>query len=169
MNIVSFISTNGSDMAIGITVLFALLYFIFIIKNHKAVLCKVALALVAQAEKEYGGGTGAIKYAVVVAQLYKCVPLIVRPFVSEAMLGEIVDEAVKTLQKVLQGSVETIPVETAPVEVEATPVVVETIPIETAPVKVETAPVTPVVADTITTDTIVKVLSQIISDSLATK
>lgn len=102
MNIVSFISANGSDIAIGITVLFALLYFIFIIKNHKAVLCKVALALVAQAEKEYGSKTGEIKYAVVVAQLYKHIPLAIRPFISEVMIGNIVEDAVKTLEKVLQ-------------------------------------------------------------------
>lgn len=102
MHIVDFFTTYGSDIAVGAVGIFALLYIIFAVKNRSQFLASAALELVARAEKEYGGKTGEIKYAAVVAELYKRVPLAFRPFVTEAMLGDIVDSAVKKLQKTLQ-------------------------------------------------------------------
>lgn len=102
MNILNFFNTYGLDAALVIVGVFVLLYIVYLAKNNKKLLSLAALELVARAEKEYGGKTGEIKYATVAGQLYRRIPVAFRPFVSEAVLGELVDKAVKQLQKALQ-------------------------------------------------------------------
>lgn len=100
--IISFISTHSVELSVALVFILALLYFVFLVKDKKVQLAKMALCFVAWAEKEYGGKTGEIKYAAVVAQLYRHIPLVIRPFISEVVLGNIVEAAVIKLKKILE-------------------------------------------------------------------
>ena len=101
-NIVNFISMYSVELSVAAVLILALLYFVFVVKDKKTQLARMALYFVAQAEKEYGGKTGEIKYAVVVYQLYKHIPLILRPFISEVVLGNIIETAVTKLKEILK-------------------------------------------------------------------
>lgn len=101
-NIISFISTRSVELSVALVLILALLYFVFLVKDKKVQLAKIALYFVAWAEKEYGGKTGEIKYAAVVAQLYKYIPAVLRPFISEAFIGDVVETAVTKLKKILE-------------------------------------------------------------------
>jgi predicted PurR-regulated permease PerM len=100
--IISFISTHSVELSVALVFILALLYFVFLAKDKKVQLAKIALYFVAWAEKEYGGKTGEIKYAAVVAQLYKYIPTVLRPFISAAFISEAIETAVKKLKDVLE-------------------------------------------------------------------
>lgn len=100
--IISFISTHSVELSVALVFILALLYFVFLAKDKKVQLAKIALYFVAWAEKEYGGKTGEIKYAAVVAQLYKYIPTVLRPFISAAFIGEVIETAVTKLKEILK-------------------------------------------------------------------
>ena len=101
-SILGFIGANSVELGIAVVFILVLLYFIYAVKDKKVQLSRLALSLVAQAEKEFGAKTGEIKYAVVVAQLYRYIPTILRPLLTEAVLGDIVEKAVTKLKEVLE-------------------------------------------------------------------
>lgn len=101
-NLISFIRAYSVELGIAVVFILALLYFVYAVKDKKVQLSRLALSLVAQAEKEYGAKTGEIKYALVVAQLYRYIPTILRPFITEIVLGDIVEKAVIKLKEVLK-------------------------------------------------------------------
>lgn len=101
-NVISFISTHSVELSAVAVIVLAMMYFVFIVKDKKTQLARIALYLVAKAEKEFGSKTGEIKYAVVVAELYKYIPMILRPFISEVVLGNIIETAVMKLKEILK-------------------------------------------------------------------
>ncbi len=63
-------------------------------KGETEVLKSVLLALVVEAEKQYGTGTGQMKLAVVVDWLHQRIPTILKPFFSATDLETLVNAAV---------------------------------------------------------------------------
>jgi hypothetical protein len=59
---------------------------------------KILLSLVIEAEQIYGSGTGKMKYNYVLGKAYSMIPGIVKLFVTEKMLSEILEAAVDQLQ-----------------------------------------------------------------------
>jgi ABC-type transport system involved in cytochrome c biogenesis permease component len=62
---------------------------------------KILLSLVIEAEQIYGSGTGKMKYNYVLGKAYSMIPGIVKLFVTEKMLSEILEAAVVQLQAFL--------------------------------------------------------------------
>ena len=81
MNVVNFIVQNWDFILLIVAAIAGVVFAIF--KGNKSVVMKMLFSLVTEAEKEYGGGTGALKLAEV----------IVKTFVTAERLTKWVEEA----------------------------------------------------------------------------
>ncbi len=59
---------------------------------------KILLSLVIEAEQIYGSGTGKLKYNYVLGKTYSMLPSVIKLFVSEKLLDEMLESAVAQLQ-----------------------------------------------------------------------
>ena len=64
------------------------LYF----RGQKKIVYKILYALVTEAEKQFGGGTGELKQAYVIKQVYNALPGILKTFISAERIGTWVDD-----------------------------------------------------------------------------
>lgn len=95
-----FIKVNISSILV---VLLFILGLLFLYKrNKKEFVRKVVLSLVVQAEKALGSGTGELKYAMVVEELYKALPLILTLLISKKELDNIIESSVQYLKEYLK-------------------------------------------------------------------
>lgn len=69
--------------------------------NRKDLIKKVILGLVIRAERALGSGTGELKYAMVVNEIYETLPVSIRILFSEQDIDSMIEEAVQKLKKVL--------------------------------------------------------------------
>ncbi|MFT9495829.1 hypothetical protein [Anaerosolibacter sp.] len=61
----------------------------------------IVLALVTEAEKRYGDGTGELKYHMVVERIYEVLPWILRLLYSKNQIDHMIEEAVDYLKRYL--------------------------------------------------------------------
>ncbi|SNR95185.1 hypothetical protein SAMN05446037_100252 [Anaerovirgula multivorans] len=62
---------------------------------------RVVLALVTEAEKRYGDGTGDLKYHHVVERLYEVLPWILRVLYSKEQIDKMIEDSVEYLKRYL--------------------------------------------------------------------
>lgn len=93
MNILNFLLVNW-DSVLVVLAFVALLVFL-IRKGEKSVVYKILYNLVTEAEKLYGGGTGALKQSAVINWVYERLPAIVKVFITAGTLERWVDEVVE--------------------------------------------------------------------------
>jgi len=74
------------------------------VKGYRSVVKKIVLALVIEAEKKYGNGTGEFKYAYVVGLVYTYIPAVLRVFLSEKALDQAIEAAVQYMKDQLAKS-----------------------------------------------------------------
>lgn len=91
MNVLNFIIANWDFILLIIAAVAAVVVFAF--KGNKSVIMKMLYALVTEAEKELGSGTGALKLATVIAQIYPKLPAVLKCFVSEKTITKWVEDA----------------------------------------------------------------------------
>lgn len=91
MNVLNFIITNWDFILLIVAAIAAVVVFAF--KGNKSVIMRMLYALVTEAEKEFGGGTGALKLATVITQIYPKLPAFLKLFVSEKILTKWVEDA----------------------------------------------------------------------------
>ncbi len=89
MGIINFLAQNWDSVlvvaaAVGLTA-------VLIAKKQYAVLGKIVFSLVTEAEKKYGGGTGAAKLAAVIEGLYPKIPAVIRLFLSAAQIEKLIE------------------------------------------------------------------------------
>ena len=72
------------------SVLVVVLFILFLLVLIK----KILFYLVIKAEKEFGGGTGALKYAAVTTWLYERLPTIIRILFTEKQIDKLIEDAV---------------------------------------------------------------------------
>ena len=89
MEILNFLLANWDSVLIVIVLI--TVFIILITKKQYAILDKIVFSLVTEAEKKYGGGTGAAKLAAVIEQLYPKIPAVIRLFISEAQLEKLIE------------------------------------------------------------------------------
>lgn len=95
-----FIKVNISSIMV---VLITLIGLLFIYKRGKKDFVRqVVLSLVVQAEKALGSGTGELKYAMVVENVYKVLPFILTILISKKELDNIIENSVKYLKEYLK-------------------------------------------------------------------
>ncbi|OLS02869.1 hypothetical protein [Tissierella creatinophila] len=94
-----FIKTNLSSILV---VLLFIVGLLFIYKNgKKEFVNQVVLSLVVQAEKTLGSGTGELKYAMVIEEIYFALPSIIRFLITKKELDIMIENSVKYLKEYL--------------------------------------------------------------------
>lgn len=84
MNILNFLLLNWDSVLVVLAVLVGVI--VLLAKKQYAILDRIILVLVTEAEKQYGGGTGAVKLAAVIDWVYPKIPAVIRLFITEAQL-----------------------------------------------------------------------------------
>ena len=97
MNILNFLLANW-DGVLGVATVIAAVVSLTV-KKRCEVLDRILFALVTWAEREYGGGAGNLKLAVVIEKFYPHIPVIVRLFVSTNMLEALIEKALAEAKK----------------------------------------------------------------------
>ena len=85
-----FISNWASLLVI---LVFVVTLVILAIRGKKDIVAKILYALVTEAEKIYGGGTGSVKFAYVVEKAYSYLPAILKVFITYERLKTMIEDA----------------------------------------------------------------------------
>ena len=93
MNVLNFIIENWDFLLLIVAAVATLVFYSF--KGSKSVVMKMLYALVTEAEKELGSGTGALKLASVMATIYPKLPTVIKMFITEKTLTKWVEDALK--------------------------------------------------------------------------
>ena len=91
MNIAGFFITYWLDIIIA--VLFVALLGLLYYKGQRRWVYTILYSLVTEAEKQFGGGTGELKQAYVIKQVYNALPSVLKTFISAERIGTWVDNA----------------------------------------------------------------------------
>lgn len=87
-----FIKMNLSSILVVLAFIIGLLFFYK--RGKKEFVRQAVLSLVVQAGKALGSGTGELKYVMVVENLYKILPPILKLLISQEELDNMIEEAV---------------------------------------------------------------------------
>lgn len=98
-----FIKANLASIIVVVLVLIALAVLYKL--GKKDTVKKIVLALVVQAEKTLGSGTGELKYAMVLDAIYSKLPYILRFLFTKKELDTFIEEAVRKLKDILSKGV----------------------------------------------------------------
>ncbi|GHU95023.1 hypothetical protein FACS1894208_07110 [Clostridia bacterium] len=97
MNILKFLLSNWDSILVVVAAAAGVIALIA--QKQYAILDKIAFSLVTEAEKKYGGGTGAAKFAAVIEWLYPKIPALIRLFVTSKQLEGIIERVLSDAQK----------------------------------------------------------------------
>jgi hypothetical protein len=80
------------------TSILAVLIFIMVIiflalRGKKQIIYKMLYTLVTEAEKQYGEGTGSIKFAEVMTKIYSMLPTVIKIFITYDTLARWIEDA----------------------------------------------------------------------------
>ncbi|OLS02190.1 hypothetical protein [Tissierella creatinophila] len=95
----NFIKLNISSILVVLLFIVGLLFLYK--RNKKDFVRQVVLSLVVQAEKALGSGTGELKYAMVIEELYITLPTIVRLLITKKELDTLIENSVDYLKEYL--------------------------------------------------------------------
>ncbi len=83
-----------SNWASLLTILvFAIVLVLLTFRGKKDIVSKILYALVTEAEKIYGKGTGSVKFAYVMEKIYSYIPAVVKVFITYDRLKIMIEEA----------------------------------------------------------------------------
>ena len=97
MKVLEFILANWDFILLIFAAVAAVVFFAF--KGNKSVVMKMLYALVTEAERVYGGGTGALKLAAVIDEIYPKLPGVIKMFITEETLAKWVEDALEAAKK----------------------------------------------------------------------
>ena len=86
-----FFMSNWASLLVILVFVFVLV--ILAIRGKKDIIAKILYALVTEAEKIYGGGTGSVKFAYVVEKAYSYLPAILKVFITYERLKQMIEDA----------------------------------------------------------------------------
>ena len=122
MNVLTFLAKNWDSVLV--VVAFLALVVVLIKRGETKILKQILFNLVTQAEKQFGSGTGSLKYAAVADWIYQRIPAVLKlPFTSndiETMIEDVLEEAKKAwgANENLKGYIDTPSVESLLVGIE---------------------------------------------------
>lgn len=94
-----FIKMNFSSILVVLTVIVGLLFLYK--RGKKDFVRQIVLSLVVQAEKALGSGTGELKYAMVVENVYRVLPKILTLLISKKELDRLIEDGVQYMKEYL--------------------------------------------------------------------
>lgn len=123
MNVLAFLAANWDSVLV--VVAFLALVVVLIKRGETKILKQILFNLVTQAEKQFGSGTGSLKYAAVADWIYQRIPAVLKLLFTssdiEKMIEDVLEEAKKAwgANENLKGYIETPSVESLLVGIEA--------------------------------------------------
>lgn len=94
MNVINFIVQNWDFILLIVAAVAAVVFSIF--KGNKSVVMRMLYSLVTEAEQIYGAGTGSLKLAAVIDQIYPNLPAVIKLFITDKTLVKWVETALST-------------------------------------------------------------------------
>ena len=122
MNVLTFLAKNWDSVLV--VVAFLALVVVLIKRGETKILKQILFNLVTQAEKQFGSGTGSLKYAAVADWIYQRIPAVLKLLFTsndiEKMIEDVLEEAKKAwgANENLKGYIETPSVESLLVGIE---------------------------------------------------
>ena len=86
-----FLMSNWASLLVILAFVAVLIYLA--VRGKKDIVAKILYALVTEAEKTYGSGTGSVKFAYVVEKAYSYLPAILKVFITYERLKQMIEDA----------------------------------------------------------------------------
>lgn len=90
---IDFIVANWTSILV-VLVFIAVIVFLAV-RGKKKIIYKMLYTLVTEAEKQYGAGTGSIKFAEVMTKIYSMLPTIIKVFITYETLEKWIENALE--------------------------------------------------------------------------
>lgn len=122
MNVLTFLAKNWDSVLV--VVAFLALVVVLIKRGETKILKQILFNLVTQAEKQFGSGTGSLKYAAVADWIYQRIPAVLKLLFTSNDIEKMIEAALEEAKKAwganenLKGYIETPSVESLLVGIE---------------------------------------------------
>lgn len=122
MNVLTFLAKNWDSVLV--VVAFLALVVVLIKRGETKILKQILFNLVTQAEKQFGSGTGSLKYAAVADWIYQRIPAVLKLLFTSSDIEKMIEAALEEAKKAwganenLKGYIETQSVESLLVGIE---------------------------------------------------
>lgn len=122
MNVLTFLAKNWDSVLV--VVAFLALVVVLIKRGETKILKQILFNLVTQAEKQFGSGTGSLKYAAVADWIYQRIPAVLKLLFTSSDIEKMIEAALEEAKKAwganenLKGYIETPSVESMLVGIE---------------------------------------------------
>ena len=122
MNVLAFLAANWDSVLV--VVAFLAVVVVLIKRGETKILKQILFNLVTQAEKQFGIGTGALKYAAVADWIYQRIPAVLKLLFTSSDIEKMIEAALEEAKKAwganenLKGYIETPSVESLLVGIE---------------------------------------------------
>lgn len=122
MNVLTFLAKNWDSVLV--VVAFLALVVVLIKRGETKILKKILFNLVTQAEKQFGSGTGSLKYAAVADWIYQRIPAVLKLLFTSSDIEKMIEAALEEAKKAwganenLKGYIDTPSVESLLVGIE---------------------------------------------------
>lgn len=122
MNVLTFLAKNWDSVLV--VVAFLALVVVLIKRGETKILKQILFNLVTQAEKQFGSGTGSLKYAAVADWIYQRIPAVLKLLFTSSDIEKMIESALEEAKKAwganenLKGYIETPSVESLLVGIE---------------------------------------------------
>ena len=123
MNVLTFLAKNWDSVLV--VVAFLALVVVLIKRGDTKILKQILFNLVTQAEKQFGSGTGSLKYAAVADWIYQRIPAVLKLLFTSSDIEKMIEAALEEAKKAwganenLKGYIDTPSVESLLVGIEA--------------------------------------------------
>lgn len=123
MNVLAFLAKNWDSVLV--VVAFLAVVVVLIKRGETKILKQILFNLVTQAEKQFGSGTGSLKYAAVADWIYQRIPAVLKLLFTSSDIEKMIEAALEEAKKAwganenLKGYIETPSVESLLVGIEA--------------------------------------------------
>lgn len=97
MNIIQFLAANWDSVLVVLT--FLVLVVVLIKRGETKVLKKILFNLVTQAEKQFGSGTGELKFAAVADWIYQRIPAVLKLLFTEKDIADMIEAVLEEAKK----------------------------------------------------------------------
>ena len=122
MNVLTFLAKNWDSVLV--IVAFLVLVVVLIKRGETKILKQILFNLVTQAEKQFGSGTGSLKYAAVADWIYQRIPAVLKLLFTSSDIEKMIEAALEEAKKAwganenLKGYIDTPSVESLLVGIE---------------------------------------------------
>lgn len=122
MNVLTFLAKNWDSVLV--VVAFFALVVVLIKRGETKILKQILFNLVTQAEKQFGSGTGSLKYAAVADWIYQRIPAVLKLLFTSSDIEKMIEAALEEAKKAwganenLKGYIDTPSVESLLVGIE---------------------------------------------------